>query len=313
MLICLNHVLQYSPRHHARALEVPATRKNPFRHQVLMMAQHPARSNALSSSTLKLEGGGGERDASLTNPAYYLIWSPTFLPKTVASIGILFLIRTFWASRVSLFPVLPRNERYSSIIATSLEMILLPLLSSACCSVQLLINVMVGAGGCAGFNKYLGPIRPYFLGILLSVIFQMIAARNVTSWPKLIVQLLLAFLPEIVHAWNSGPFCLAFGGSRGRTKKDAAGTTFIRAQAEMTIPGMGCVACINKINKSLQGFANVIGSEAWLVDSGGKALVQYVVASEAEVKDVAIQLAHVVREAGFDQCLIGSVRTISSE
>jgi hypothetical protein len=55
----------------------------------------------------------------------------------------------------------------------------------------------------------------------------------------------------------------------------------------MIIPGMGCVACINKINNSLQGFTNLIGSEVWLVvDSGGKARVQYVAASEAVVKDV---------------------------
>ena len=71
-----------------------------------------------------------------------------------------------------------------------------------------------------------------------------------------------------------------------RNKGSCGDTTFIRAQAEMIIPGMGCVACINKINKSLQGFTNLVGSEAWLVDSGGKARVQYVVASEAVVKDV---------------------------
>ena len=81
----------------------------------------------------------------------------------------------------------------------------------------------------------------------------------------------------------------------------------------MIIPGMGCVACINKINNSLQRLSSVTGSEAWLVESGGKARVQYFVASEGDVHDVASQLADVVREAGFDQCLIGSIETIKSQ
>ena len=84
----------------------------------------------------------------------------------------------------------------------------------------------------------------------------------------------------------------------------------VQAQAEMIIPGMGCVACINKVNNSLQRREIVTGSEAWLEDSGGKARVRYLVDSDANAQDVAIQLASVVREAGFDQCLIGTVRTI---
>ncbi|KAI2497583.1 hypothetical protein MHU86_16937 [Fragilaria crotonensis] len=92
------------------------------------------------------------------------------------------------------------------ILATSMEMILLPLLSSACCSIQLLINVMVGAGSYAGFNKHLGPVRPYFLVMLLSVVVPMIVTRNVMSWPEHVVQLFVAFLPELVRVWNSNPY-----------------------------------------------------------------------------------------------------------
>ncbi|KAI2504748.1 hypothetical protein MHU86_9684 [Fragilaria crotonensis] len=319
MLICFVHVAHYSPLHHVGALEVPSTgTRTLFRHQVLMMAQNSRlTSDDIPSrpiTTHHSARGGGEKDAYLTNLSYYLVWSPTFLPKTFASFFLLLFARPFLAHRVALpaAPFVTAHRRgMMSILATSMEMILLPLLSSACCSIQLLINVMVGAGGCAGFNKHLGPLRPYFLGILLSVVVPMIVTRNVMSWPKLVVQLFLAFLPELVHVWNSNPFHLAFGRLRSSTK-EKTDSTLVHAQAEMVIPGMGCVACINKINNSLQQCEIVTGSEAWLEGSGGKASVVYVVDSEAKAEDVAIQLANVVREAGFDQCLIGTVRTINT-
>ena len=322
MLICLVHVAHYSPRHHVGALEVPSTgTRKLFRHQVLMMAQNSrlTKDNITSRPipTQHSARGGGEKDASLTNLSYYLVWSPTFLPKTFASFFLLLFARPFWTQRVAIPTaafITAHRRGIMSILATSMEMILLPLLSSACCSIQLLINVMVGAGGCAGFNKHLGPVRPYFLGMLLSVVVPMIVTRNVMSWPKLIVQLFFAFLPELVHVWNSNPYHLAVGTRlRSRTKANTDSThVHVYAQAEMVIPGMGCVACIKKINNSLQQCEIVTGSEAWLEGSGGKASVVYVVDSKAKAEDVAIQLANVVREAGFDQCLIGTVRTINT-
>merc|ERR1712232_297412 len=85
--------------------------------------------------------------------------------------------------------------------------VFLPLLSSSCCAVQLAVNavaVLLGAGaGCVGFNKVLGPIRPYLLAA-------MIVYSNVLSGSPLRASGILSlssryaitFLPELVYWWN---------------------------------------------------------------------------------------------------------------
>ena len=81
-----------------------------------------------------------------------------------------------------------------------------------------------------------------------------------------------------------------------------------KAEAEFIIPGMGCVACINKINNSLQRVAGVTESQAWLEDSGGKARVQYGFGSDDDVQEIALKLADAVRGAGFDSCSIDKIQ-----
>lgn len=93
---------------------------------------------------------------------YHLIWSHNFLKKMMLGA----LVWMFFLSKVMHSKYLPLNvmfhrmtclENTGGYISTA---VILPLLSSSCCAIQLLINIVSGLG-CAGFNKYLGkyPIR----------------------------------------------------------------------------------------------------------------------------------------------------------
>jgi copper chaperone CopZ len=265
-------------------------------------------SGKTAQQRLYLNGGAGEVEggASSTLP-YYLLWSPNMLSKTVASFAGLVGLRLFFGDQ--LVSLLETSSAQSStgmvaVVQKTVGVVVLPLLSSACCGIQLLINAMVGAGGCAGFNKHLGPLRPYFLGTLLGTVVPRIVSGSVTSWTRLSIQLLLAFLPEIVHAWNVSPVHRLLAEKK---QKEAPAEGMLMAQAEFSIPGMGCVSCIKKINSSLRKISSVADSEAWLVDYGGRARVQYAAGSDDDAQDIALKLAEAVRGAGFDPCTIDKV------
>lgn len=92
-------------------------------------------------------------DTSNSIEEYHLIWSPNFWKKLIVSFG-------FWAilglvqSKYSTFVFM----RYHSASCHSPMDFVLPLLSSSCCAIQLIINTISGLG-CAGFNTYLGETR----------------------------------------------------------------------------------------------------------------------------------------------------------
>lgn len=257
--------------------------------------------------------GGGEVQLSASSTlSYYLVWSPNMLARTAASfVGLLALRHLFGDHLVSFLDstgsTAATQGSSTLIIQRFFGMVILPLLSSACCSVQLLINFMVGAGGCAGFNKHLGPLRPYFLGALLSSVVPRIVTSAVGSWTRLGTQVLLAFLPEIVHVWNTSPVINRVLRETRKKSNSASESGTFKAEVELTIPGMGCVACINKINSSLQKVSSVSDSQAWLEDQGGKAKIQYTAGSDDDAQEKALKFAEAVRGAGFDPCTVGKV------
>jgi copper chaperone CopZ len=271
----------------------------------------PSARGETTQQTLFLNGGATgevEGDASSTLP-YYLLWSPNMLSKTVASFAGLMGLRLFFGDQLvamldSSGAAAQGSTGVTGVVQKAVGVVVLPLLSSACCGIQLLINAMVGAGGCAGFNKHLGPLRPYFLGTLLGTVVPRMVSGSVTSWTRLSIQLLLAFLPEIVHAWNVSPVHRLFAEKK---QKKVSAEGMLMAQAEFSIPGMGCVSCIKKINNSLRKVSSVADSEAWLVDYGGRARVQYAAGSDDDAQDIALKLAEAVRGAGFDPCTIDKV------
>lgn len=85
---------------------------------------------------------------------YNLIWSPNFWKKLTISLGFWAILGSIISSKFGSFVL----ERYNSSHCHSPMGLVLPLLSSSCCAIQLIINAVSGLG-CAGFNTVLGEAR----------------------------------------------------------------------------------------------------------------------------------------------------------
>jgi len=166
---------------------------------------------------------------------YHLIYS-TGVPLQIA----------LWTLLFTSFRLLRKNKYYHASTTTT---ILLPIFSSACCAVQLALNMLFTGMGCAGFNKVFGPLRPIFLSILLHWTWDILF--RAFNKPFLLLTILsswaLALLPEITHYLN--------------TRKNAIKTTTIgtndnsqMVEILLSVPSMGCVACINKVTSSLKKY-----------------------------------------------------------
>ena len=203
---------------------------------------------------LALSRGGGTRNSPEEAPinetpkasnvlSYYLLWSPGMFKKTVYSVLVLALLRL-----ASIAP--------GGVVLQYSEPVLLPLLSSACCGIQLVINALVGAGGCAGFNKYLGPLRPYFLALLFYTTLITLPIKSNTAtilmWTRTtVLRWFIALMPEMVQLWNSHHVAASIQRHAAVTQ-NADSNHALYTTIELTIPTMGCVACINKIDSSLR-------------------------------------------------------------
>ena len=90
---------------------------------------------------------------------YHLIWSPHFWKKLIISLLICSSIGSIGRKFNVQYGMHSFFNNRASCHAASREIstfgIILPLLSSSCCAIQLLINAVSGLG-CAGFNSYLG-------------------------------------------------------------------------------------------------------------------------------------------------------------
>jgi copper chaperone CopZ len=247
---------------------------------------------------------GGEGHSNNDALSYYLLSSPRMFSKTLLSMAVLFSTRLAFRSYFdSVGPIsISTGASSSHMMAIVFNSVVLPLLSSACCGIQLIINSMVGAGGCAGFNKLLGPLRPYFLAVLLFATSMSIPMkRNMVALTAF--KLLLAFLPELLHAYNN---------RQTKPTKAQLQNWPVHADVEMAVPTMGCVACINKINNSIQnrGLGRILDSESWLNESekGGRSRVLFVASSEDDAAEIAGVLVDAVVEAGFDHSTIESLK-----
>jgi hypothetical protein len=228
------------------------------------------------------------------------------LSKTLLSMGVLFSARLAFRSYFdSVGPIsISAGAPVSHGLAVVFNSVALPLLSSACCGIQLIINSMVGAGGCAGFNKVLGPLRPYFLAVLLfATSISIPMKRNMVALTAF--KLLLAFLPELLHAYKN---------RQTKPNKVQSQNLTVQAEVEIAVPTMGCVACINKINHSIQNGGLPVGlildSKSWLNESekGGRSRVLFEASSEEDAAEMAGMLVNAVVEAGFERCTIQSLK-----
>jgi hypothetical protein len=145
--------------------------------------------------------------------------------------------------------------------------VLLPLGASACCLVQVAVNLAFAGAGCSGLNTLIGPFRGYFLGILLYVTLQ-----SATFWPikttfeschgvgparyliilTIIGRWSVALLPEAVHFWNRWHQNKQSQDNILRQKRESEMTEMQAFSVEIIVPTMGCVACIQRILSSIQ-------------------------------------------------------------
>jgi hypothetical protein len=243
--------------------------------------------------------------------SYYLLWSPGFATKfALTSLGLTVLHLSGTISQIgslaaklfeSSVGILPSIRPIGSNI-------ILPLLSSSCCLIQLVINLIVGAGGCAGFNTALGPFRPVFLSLLAFMTFVSKPGTSVTLFRSA-----LAMLPELVHFWNR---FISYWRNRNVSmlqSKSAATATLL-----VDIPTMGCVACVNKIDSSLRQCApqNIQSARTWLdpeQPKGGKTQVNLTFNSEEEMHALKERILLTLEEAGFGGSSVVSVESSGSE
>lgn len=241
--------------------------------------------------------------------SYALLWTPGFVAKFCIT-GSILLALHFLGKTEQIGVIVSRGwiTSFSGTLPSSLgsafQNLVLPLLSSSCCLLQLVINALVGAGGCAGFNTALGPVRPMFLATLVYLNF-----LSRPTIPKAAIRLLLALLPEIVDVWNRW---LVFSWrnklSQGRN------TNTILATVEIEIPTMGCVACINKIDNSLRQSAplNIIDASSRLDPNtvkGGRATVRITVDSLEQLDTVNQAILKTIDGAGFSGSRVVVCRT----
>jgi len=247
--------------------------------------------------------------------AYYLAWSPKFVPKLALATILLFTSRHFgWDHR--LLDLFSGSLRFlpSGVLST----VVLPLLSSSCCAIQLAVNAIsvavMGAGaGCIGFNTFLGPLRPYLLAV-------MVAYHTFQSTPSAtLVRYAIALMPEFVFVWNE--VLRSYWRRKSATTNGISETT-IQATLIVEVPTMGCVACVNKIESSLRSCApdNIETASSWLNPKpkeeggkkGGRAKIEVKASSKGELDDLAKSLVGAIESAGFQGSTIESLETQSS-
>lgn len=136
------------------------------------------------------------------NSKYNLIWSRSTLPWTIVTCTVIYGIHSYIASYLKVHNLvidwktmksnIPQHIVHTCTVGKNLYA--LPMLAGSCCFIQLVMNVL--AGGCAGFNSLLGPIRPLFLSLLVYITW--IRYTDVPLWTH-ILRWFIALLPELVH------------------------------------------------------------------------------------------------------------------
>lgn len=146
-----------------------------------------------------------------------------------------------------------------------------PLLASSCCLIQLIINIV--AGGCAGFNTVLGPIRPFFVAFLLHLTINTARLSSLQWYGKTALRWLIALLPEMVHVWNNAKVRREKPPLQHHQQQPSSYTSEPNAptmEVKVEIPTMGCVACINKIDAALRQVPYVMEASSSLNPFGAK-------------------------------------------
>ena len=152
---------------------------------------------------------------------------------------------------------------------------LVSLLSSACCALQLILNLM--SVGCAGFNTVLGPVRPFFLSLAFcGQLFMWSQLKLDSQYPQAVkasvLTCVVSFMPEFLYIYNrvrgSSPSMTtdSIGGSIGGSIGSSIGSSSVndsstssvkRETLRIKLENMGCIACVNTITNVLKACSGV--------------------------------------------------------
>ncbi|KAJ8609889.1 hypothetical protein CTAYLR_007505 [Chrysophaeum taylorii] len=175
-----------------------------------------------------------------------LIWSPRVTSRVVGNIVALALVGEVAKRWPPLGAARATVENAVLWSAHRLEMwSVLSLLASSCCLVQLVLNVF--SVGCAGFNTYLGPTRPFFLALTIHAQYALwtmnsSAGGRIGRIVATALAATLSFLPEILAGIEM---------MRQRRDIDDDFTLTLR------LPTMGCAACVDAVSRTVRSLPAV--------------------------------------------------------
>jgi copper chaperone CopZ len=177
------------------------------------------------------------------------------------------------------------------------------LLSSSCCAVQLILNIF--NFGCVGFNTYLGPLRPFFLAVTITLNTRMweLAVPNLglPSTPdhflpsliaSTVVAVFLSLLPEITDFTNSRT-----------TMSQAKASDGTSTEVVFSLEGLGCVACVSAVQGAIETVANgKVRSRAVSLEK--KEATITLACDEVEARDTIVpEIITGIQDAGFEATL----------
>lgn len=168
------------------------------------------------------------------------------------------------------------------------------LLSSSCCALQILLNAL--SLGCAGFNNYLGPVRPSLVAatLLTQALTWTVAYNRPWQWPAAAtssaVAITLTFLPEALALWQlvrspKTDQTVARAESGGsKEQDDAVASPAAAVVLQFHLPTMGCISCVTAVTQALEADAAVAAVESVVVETGLATvrLVQQIPASDSD-------------------------------
>jgi hypothetical protein len=219
--------------------------------------------------------------------------------------------------------------------------VVLSLLASSCCLIQVIANVLISTVGCLGLNTALGPVRPYFFALLLYV-NALTINKGLSTFPQMAVRSIIALLPEGLHLWTNYrhqryrniktevveaedvPTTVDGSSinSSDSVSEEPDNDGSINMVVELDVPTMGCVACINKIDSLMrQSQEQSTGSNkvrdvssALHPDKakGGRTVVLLSVGSTEEAEEIGVSLVEQLDKLGFPGASIISKENAST-
>jgi copper chaperone CopZ len=139
------------------------------------------------------------------------------------------------------------------------------MLSSSCCVLQICLNILSFFNlihvGCVGFNKWLGPTRPFFrtLTYCWLCICWFLTPQKLQSRRRMarttFLTLIMLFLPEILQMWDS--FHPVYRLKSFLHQVNASKETVQWKEEEFWVNKMGCEGCQSAVQSILESSTGI--------------------------------------------------------